>query len=99
MTSSKTRSRLGLNVLEFGGCVNDPRLRRVHRGRRGSQRLTDLLDLGLRLGHGKFEGARINAEQDLPCLDAIIVGDIDANDTARDFGSHADDICLHDRLR
>jgi hypothetical protein len=67
--------------------------------RRGSQRLTDLLDLGLRLSHGKFEGARINAEQDLSCVDASIVGDVDAYNTARNFGSHADNICLYDRLR
>src|SRR6202048_3580399 len=91
--------RLGPNILEFGGLLHDPRLCRVHGGRRGSQRLTDLLALGLRLSHGKFEGARINAEQDLPCVDASIVGDVDAYDTARDFGSHADKICLYDRLR
>src|SRR6266478_8609782 len=36
--------RLGLNVLEFGGLLHDLRLCRVHGGRRGSQRLTDLLD-------------------------------------------------------
>src|SRR5712671_156670 len=81
--------RLGLNVLEFGGLLHDLRLCRVHGGRRGSQRLTDLLDLGLRLSHGKFEGARINAEQDLTCVDASIVGDVDAYDTDRDFGRPA----------
>src|SRR6201997_3136086 len=41
--------RLGVNVLEFGGLLHDPRLSRVHGGRRGSQRLTDLLDRGLSL--------------------------------------------------
>ena len=86
-------------LLEFGGFLNDPRLRRVHGGRGGSQRLTDLLDLSLGLGHGNFERARINAEQDLPCLDTSIVGNIDAYDTARDFGRHADNIGLYDRLR
>ena len=58
--------RLGLNILEFGGLLNDPRLRRIHGGRGSSQRLTDLLDLSLRFSHGNFEGARINAEQDCP---------------------------------
>ena len=48
---------------------------------------------------GNFERARINAEQDLPCLDTSIVGNIDADDTARDFGRHADNIGLYDRLR
>src|ERR1700751_3402536 len=91
--------RLGLNVLEFGGLLHDLRLCRVHGGRRGSQRLTDLLDLRLRLSHGNLEGARINAEQDLPCVNASIVGDVYACDTARDLGSHADYICLYDRLR
>src|SRR4029077_4671458 len=91
--------RLGLNVLEFGGLLNDPRLCRFHGGRRGSPGLADLLDLGLRLSHGQFEGARINAEQDLPCVDASIVGDVDAYDTARDFWGHAENICLYDGLR
>ncbi len=90
---------LGLNVLEFGGLLDDPRLRRLHGGRGGSQRLTDLLDLSLGFSHGNLEGARINAEQDLPGLDTSIVGDLDAYDASRDFGRHADNIRLYDRLR
>ena len=90
---------LGLNVLEFSARLNNPRLCRVHGGRGGSERLADLFDLGLRLGHSKFEGARINAEQDLLCVDASIVEDVDAYDPARNFGGHADNIGLYDRLR
>jgi hypothetical protein len=42
------------------------------------------IDLRLRLNHGKFEGARINTKQDLACVDANMVSDVDAYNTARD---------------
>jgi hypothetical protein len=64
--------RLGVNFLEFGGLFNDARLCRFHGGCRGSQRLTDLLDLGLRLSHGKFEGAWIDAEQHCPASTRVL---------------------------
>ena len=57
-----------------------------------------VLCLGLEL-ECLSERSRINPEQDLPCVDAGIVGDVDANDTARNVGGHADHIGLYDRLR